>query len=72
MEILKNIQQLSFNSKGRKFFTIGTKPDDVTEHKLAFSWNLGSIYEGSRLKHVLKRFFTTWQIRRYPNSVPCE
>ena len=55
-----------FNMNGRNLYI--SNEDKTVVHKLAFSWHLGSIYKGSRLKHLLKRFFTTWNIRDYKNT----
>jgi len=64
-EALKTQKEFfTFNSKGNKLYLIRTKPKlFLHEYKLAFSWNVKSVYDGSKLLYLLKRFFTAWRVR---------
>jgi len=60
-----NEDSIYFNSKGREMYVCLSHLPKYPKIKLAFSWCITSVYEGSRFKHLLKRFFTTWRIREY-------
>lgn len=63
----KTKRELAFNSHGNQMYlSMNDKP--IEKYKLAFSWQVASIYNGSRLLYLLKRFFTTLRIRSYPTS----
>ena len=63
--LIPNELNMSFNVSGREMHVIESHLLPYQVIKLAFSWNIGSVYQGSRLKHLLKRFFTSWRIREY-------
>ena len=56
--------KITFKSNGSRMF-ICKKNKKIDEYKLAFAWDLHSAYNGSRLAHIVKRFFTTLRIHEY-------
>ena len=59
MEKLK----LVFNQNGQNLYVV--HEHGISDHKLAFPWNVRSTYKGSKFLYLMKRFFTTLRIREY-------